>query len=67
MDDWFAPHATAVVLVGADAELVGRVGFQVVDDRVTGWAGLIDPLPVPLPVANGVKPEGRRGKGKSEL
>lgn len=60
VDDWFAPHAAAVVLVGPDAELVGRVGFEVVDDGVAGRAGLIDPLPVPLPVADGVEPEGRR-------
>lgn len=58
VDDWFTPRAPAVVLVGADAELVGRVGLQVVDDRVAGGAGLIDPLPVPLPVADGVIAEG---------
>lgn len=63
MDDRFAPHAAAVVLVGADAKLVGSVGFQVVDDRVTSWAGLIDPLPVPLSVADGVKPR-QMGEGK---
>lgn len=62
MDDRFAPRAAAVVLVGADAKLVRRVGFQVVDDRVAGRAGLVDPLPVPLPVADGVKPEGRQKK-----
>lgn len=63
VDDRFAPRATAVVLVGADGELVRRVGFQVVDDCVAGWTGLIDPLPVPLPVADSVEPAGR----KSEL
>lgn len=62
MDDQFAPRAAAVVLVGADAKLIWRVGFQVVDDRVAGWAGLIDPLPVPLSVADGVEPGGRQGK-----
>lgn len=65
MDDRFTPHAAAVVLVGPDAKLVGRVGFQVVDDRVAGRAGLIDPLPVPLPVADGVEPEGGgAGRGR---
>lgn len=59
MDDRFAPHAATVVLVRSDAELVGRVGFQVVDDRVAGRAGLVIPLPVPLPVADGVKPADR--------
>lgn len=57
MDGGFAPDAAAVVLVGADAELVRRVGLQVVDHGVAGRAGLIDPLPVPLPVADGVEPE----------
>lgn len=55
VDDRFAPHAAAVVLVGADPKLVGRVGFQVVDDCVAGRAGLVDPLPVSLSVADGVK------------
>lgn len=55
MDDRFAPHAAAFVLVGADPKLIGRVGFQVVDDCVAGWAGLVDPLPVPLSVADSVK------------
>lgn len=58
VNDWFAPRAPAVVLVGADAKLIGRVGLQVVDDCVAGGAGLVDPLPVPLPVADGVVPEG---------
>lgn len=55
VDDRFAPRAAALVLVGADPELVGCVGFQVVDDGVAGGAGLVDPLPVPLSVADGVK------------
>ncbi len=58
VDDRFAPHAAAVVLVGPDAKLVGCVGLQVVDDRVAGGACLVDPLPVPLPVADGVEPDG---------
>lgn len=53
--DWFAPHAAAIVLVGANSKLVRGVGFQVVDDRVARWTGLIIPLPVPLPIADGVK------------
>lgn len=64
MDDWFTPCAPAVVLVGADAELVGCVGLQVVDNRVTGRAGLIDPLPVPLPVADGVIAKGDRERDR---
>lgn len=60
MEDRFAPDAAAVVHVGADAELVGRVGLQVVDDGVTGGAGLIVPLPVPLPVADGVEANGQK-------
>lgn len=58
VNDWFAPRAPAVVLVWADAKLIGRVGLQVVNDCVAGGAGLVDPLPVPLPVADGVVPEG---------
>lgn len=54
--DWLAPHAAVVVLVGSNAELIGRVGFQVVNDGVAGRTGLIDPLPVPLPVPDGVEP-----------
>lgn len=57
VDDWFAPRAPAVVFVGPHAKLVGGVGFQVIDDGFTGWAGLVDPLPVPLSVAYGVEPE----------
>ena len=56
MDDRFAPHPAAIVLVGADAELVGSVRLQIINDRVAGWACLVDPLPVPLSVADGVKP-----------
>lgn len=56
VNDRFAPRAPAVVLVGADAKLVGRVGLQVVNDCVTGGASLVDPLPVSLPVADGVVP-----------
>lgn len=60
VDDRFAPRAPAVVFVGAHAKLVGGVGFQVVDDGFAGWAGLVDPLPVPLSVADGVEPETRK-------
>lgn len=60
VDDRFAPRAPAVVFVGAHTKLVGGVGFQVVDDGFAGWAGLVDPLPVPLSVADGVEPETRK-------
>lgn len=68
VDDRFAPEAAAVVLVGANPELVLRVGLQVVDDGVTGRTGLVDPLPVPLPVADGVEPgAGRRTHTSSHV
>lgn len=60
MDDRFTPRAPAVIFVGAYTKLVGSVGFQVVDDGFAGWAGLIDPLPVPLSVADGVEPETKK-------
>lgn len=60
VDDRFAPRAPAVVFVGAHAKLVGGVGLQVVDDGFAGWAGLVDPLPVPLSVADGVEPETKK-------
>lgn len=64
--DRFTPRAPAVVFVGAYAKLVGGVGFQVVNDGFAGWAGLVDPLPVPLSVADGVEPEtGKRQIRKS--
>lgn len=60
VDDGFAPRAAAVVLVGAHTKLIRCVGFQVVDDCVTSRACLVNPLPVPLPVADGVKPKGEQ-------
>lgn len=54
----FAPQTAALVLVGTDAKLVWRVGLQVVNDRVAGGTRLVDPLPVPLPEADGVEPDG---------
>lgn len=60
MDNWFTPRAPAVIFVGAHAKLVGSVGFQVVDDGFAGWAGLIDPFPVSLSVADGVEPETKK-------
>lgn len=60
VDDRFTPRAPTVVFVGADPKLVGGVGLQVVDDCFAGWAGLVDPLPVPLSVADGVEPGTRR-------
>lgn len=56
VDDWFAPHAAAVIFVGSDAKFVLSVGFQVVYDCVAGGARLIDPLPVPFSVADCVVP-----------
>lgn len=58
VDDGFAPHAASVVLIGANAKLIWGVGLQVVHHRVTGRTRLVDPLPVPLSVADCVKPEG---------
>lgn len=58
MDYGFAPHPAALVFVGADAKLIRCVGLQVVDYGVAGRTRLIDPLPVPLSVADGVEPEG---------
>lgn len=58
MNDRLAPCAPTVFFVGADSKLVWRVGLQIVDDRVAGGAGLVDPLPVPLPVADCVIPDG---------
>lgn len=55
LDGGFTPGTAAVILVGADPKLVGRLRSQVVDDRVTRRARLIDPLPVFLPVANSVE------------
>lgn len=62
MDDWFAPCATAVILVGADAKLIRRVGFQVINDCVACWACLVDPIPVSLSVADSVESDGEKGK-----
>lgn len=59
VDDRLAPHSAAVIFVGSDAKLIVSVGFEVVDDCVTGGARLIDPLPVPFPVANCVEPTSR--------
>lgn len=58
MDDRFAPHAAPVVLIGANTKLIWGVGLQVVHHCVTGRTCLVDPLPVPLSVADCVKPEG---------
>lgn len=60
VDHRFAPCAPAVILVGANPKLVGGVGLQVVDDGFAGWAGLVDPVPVPLSVADGVEAESRK-------
>lgn len=62
MDDRFAPCATAVILVGADAKLIRRVGFQVINDCVACWACLVDPIPVSLSVADSVESDGEKGK-----
>lgn len=59
VDDGFAPHAIAVIFVGSDAKFVVGIGFQIVDDRVTGGTCLIDPLPVPFSVTDCVVPTRR--------
>lgn len=66
VDHRFAPQAAALVLVGADSELIRRVGLQVVHHRVVGRAGLVVPFAVPLPVADGVEPAagGQRAPGQ---
>lgn len=56
VNDRLAPHAAAVILVGADPKLVRRVGLEVVNHSVTGRAGLVIPLTVPLSVADCVVP-----------
>lgn len=66
VNDRLAPCAATVIFVGADTKLIWRVGLQVVDDRVAGGAGLVDPFPVPLPVADGVIPVGDRKTGKNQ-
>lgn len=67
MDNRFTPRAPTVILVGAHTKFVGCVGFQVVDDCFAGWAGLIDPLPVPFSVADGVEPKTRYRWSQTEL
>lgn len=66
MNDRLAPCAPTVIFVGADAKLIWRVGLQVVDDCVAGGAGLVDPFPVPLPVADGVIPVGDGKTGNNQ-
>lgn len=66
VDDRLAPCAPTVIFVGADAKLIWRVGLQIVNDRVAGRAGLVDPLPVPLPVADGVIPVGDGKTGNNQ-
>jgi len=56
VDHWLAPHSTTVVFVGSDAEFIGCVGLEVVDNSIRGGAGLVDPLPVPFSIADGVMP-----------
>lgn len=56
VDHWFTPHSTAFVFVGSDSELVGCVGFEVVNHSIGGRTGLIDPLPVSFSVADCVMP-----------
>ena len=54
MNDWLAPPSAAVLRVGPHPKLVGRVGLEVVDDRVAAGAGLVGPFPVPLAVTHRV-------------
>lgn len=57
VNDRLAPKAAAIILVGTNPKLVLGVGLQVIDHRVAGWTRLVDPLPVPLPVSDGVESE----------
>lgn len=61
MEQRLAPQTGFPIRVGTDAKLVRRVGLQFVDDHVAGGTRLVDPLPVPLPVADGVEPDGEHG------
>ena len=63
MDDWLAPGARPVRPIGLHTKLIGCVGFEVIDDRVAGGAGLVVPLPVSLTITHRVMPDmGRHGK-----
>ena len=58
VDDRLAPRAGPIGPVGLHAKLIGCVGFEVIDDRVAGGAGLVVPLPVSLAVTHRVMPGG---------
>lgn len=57
VNDRLAPHASAILRAGLDAELIDRVGLQIVNDRVASRAGLVVPLPAPLTVTHCVVSE----------
>lgn len=57
MNDWLAPHASAIFGAGLDTKLIHCVGLQIVNDRVTRWAGLVVPLPVLLTITHCVVSE----------
>lgn len=57
VDDWLAPQSSAILRVGLDTKLIDCVGPQIVNDRVTSWAGLVVPLPVPLSITHRVVSE----------
>lgn len=56
VDQAFTPGAAPLTRVRLNAELIGSVGFQVVNDSVSGWTCTIVPLPVPLPIPDSVEP-----------
>lgn len=57
MNDRLAPLSSAIFRAGLDTKLIDGVGLQVVNDCVTGWAGLVVPLPVPLTITHCVVSE----------
>lgn len=64
MSDRLAPNPAAIFGVGLHAKLIDRVWLQIINDRVTGVARLIVPLPVPLTITNHIVPEPKQSKTK---
>lgn len=52
MNDRLAPGSGSVLGAGLDIELIHCVGLQIVNDGVARRAGLVVPLPVPLPITH---------------
>lgn len=53
----FAPGSNAIFRIRLDSKLIDGMGLQIVNDRVTRWAGLVVPLPVLLTVTNRIVSE----------